>query len=438
MQSLTDELEPAPEEWNQISPMLESAMGALGDKEQDAIVLRFYEQKSFKEVGVAMGASEDAVKMRVNRGLEKLRKFFRKRGVFSTTAIIGAAISGNSVQAAPIGLAGTVTTTAVHGAAVGSSTITLVKGTMKLMAWSKVKMAVIYGLTVVLVGAGAKMVVSQTVNGGSGEVKQIVQKTIDAYAALTSYSDSGTVTTTGGGATTQTAFTIRLQRPQSYFIEWNQTSGGAFNAGGKAWNDGTGDYFQMSLPGNNAPKAQKMQNMQMALGAATGVSSQAASMIPSLFFDQGFGNMLRGSLSGASHLTQSKDERFAGIDCFVITSELDSSKLPKNNASGFASKIAGRLSNTKTTFWIGKQDGLVHQTRTSVTMNKNDVKLTDSDITEMLKAQNKAATPEAIAETRTRMESMMKNTKAAGGTFVYTQAHDNIQVNQKLSEADFK
>jgi len=307
---------------------------------------------------------------------------------------------------------------------------------MKLMAWSKVKLAAMYGLAVLLVGVGAKVVVSQTAHGADAELKQIVQKTINAYAALTSYSDSGTVTTTGGGVTTQNAFTIRLQRPQSYFVEWNQT-GGSFKSGGKVWSDGTGDYFEMTgagKPGN----AQKMQNMQMALGAATGVSSQAASMVPSLFFDQAFGNMLRGSLSGATQLTKSTDERFAGVDCFVITTELDSSKLPKNSAVGLASKMAGRLSNTKTTFWIGKQDGLVHQTRTSVTMNNKDVTLSDSDITEMLKAQNKAATPEAIAETRTRMETMMKNTKAVGGTFVYTQVHDNIQVNQKLSEADFK
>ena len=34
---------------------------------------------------------------------------------------------------------------------------------------------------------------------------------------------------------------------------------------------------------------------------------------------------------------------------------------------------------------------------------------------------------------------MMKNTsKVAGGTFVYTQTHDNIQVNQNFSAADFK
>ena len=72
-------------------------MGQLGQKDHDALVLRFFENKNFTEVGAALGASEDAAKMRVNRALEKLRKIFTKRGVRSTTAILAGAISANSV-----------------------------------------------------------------------------------------------------------------------------------------------------------------------------------------------------------------------------------------------------------------------------------------------------------------------------------------------------
>ena len=94
--------EPMHEEtWNQIAPLLDAAMAKLGQKDHDALVLRFFENRNFKEVGAALGASESAAKMRVNRALEKLRKFFTKRGVVSTTAIIAGTISANSVQAAP-------------------------------------------------------------------------------------------------------------------------------------------------------------------------------------------------------------------------------------------------------------------------------------------------------------------------------------------------
>src|SRR5271170_2193622 len=126
--------------WRQIAPLLDHALGKLGERDRNAIVLRFFENKNLREVGLAMGASEDAAKMRVNRALEKLRKFFGKRGaVFSTTAIAGA-VSGNSVHAVPVGLAKTVSVAALaKGAAAGGSTLALAKGVLKLMAWSKMQ-----------------------------------------------------------------------------------------------------------------------------------------------------------------------------------------------------------------------------------------------------------------------------------------------------------
>jgi RNA polymerase sigma factor (sigma-70 family) len=130
------------ETWNQIAPLLDGAMEQLGQKDHDALVLRFFENKTFAEVGAALGASEDAAKMRVNRALEKLRKFFTKRGVSSTTAIIAGTISANSVQAAPVALAKSVTAVAIaKGAAASGSTLTLIKGALKIMAWTKAKTA---------------------------------------------------------------------------------------------------------------------------------------------------------------------------------------------------------------------------------------------------------------------------------------------------------
>ena len=88
----------------------------------------FFGGKSLREVGVALGANEDAAKKRVSRALEKLRAFFAKRGVSSTTAIIAGAISANSVQAAPVALAKAVTAIAVaKGAMAGGSTLTLIQ-----------------------------------------------------------------------------------------------------------------------------------------------------------------------------------------------------------------------------------------------------------------------------------------------------------------------
>src|SRR4051794_7873921 len=62
--------------WKQIAPLLDDAVADLGEKDRNAIVLRFVEGKNLKEVGMSMGASEDAAKKRVTRAVEKLRGYF--------------------------------------------------------------------------------------------------------------------------------------------------------------------------------------------------------------------------------------------------------------------------------------------------------------------------------------------------------------------------
>jgi|ERR1017187_4955462 uncharacterized protein (TIGR03435 family) len=156
MQSLANETEP--ELWPQMAPLLEDAMGWLGEKDRNAIALRFFEGKSFQEIGTAFGASENAAKKRVAHALEKLHRYFSKRGVSSTTAIIAGAISANSVQAAPAMLAKSVTAVAIaKGAAASGSTLTLIKGALKIMAWTKAKTAIVSGV-VVLLAAGTTTV----------------------------------------------------------------------------------------------------------------------------------------------------------------------------------------------------------------------------------------------------------------------------------------
>jgi uncharacterized protein (TIGR03435 family) len=151
MQSLLNES--ASDAWMQIAPLLETAMAQLGEQEHNAIVLRFYEGKALKQVGAALGTGEDAARMRINRALEKLRKFFAGRGLTLSAAVIATAVSTSAVQAAPAGLAATVTTAAVQGTAVTTSTLTLIKGALKIMAWIKAKTAIVSGV-VVLLAAG--------------------------------------------------------------------------------------------------------------------------------------------------------------------------------------------------------------------------------------------------------------------------------------------
>jgi hypothetical protein len=150
--------EPGGEAWPSIAPLLDTAVAGLGEKDRRAILLLFYEGRDLSEIGTAIGASEDAVKKRVHRAVEKLRKFFVKRGVTLSSAATAGAISANSVQAAPMALAKTVTAVAIaKGATASGSTFTLMKGALKLIAWSKAKTAIISGV-VLLLAAGASTI----------------------------------------------------------------------------------------------------------------------------------------------------------------------------------------------------------------------------------------------------------------------------------------
>ena len=161
------------EAWRQIAPLLDGAMEQLGWKDHDALVLRFFENKNFAEVGAALGASEDAAKMRVSRALEKLRRFFTKRGIDSTAANIAETISANSVHAAPLALTKTVTAVAVaKGATASISTLTLIKGALNIMAWTQMKTVFVAG-AVVLLAAGTTTVTVKIVRQHQPESWQL-------------------------------------------------------------------------------------------------------------------------------------------------------------------------------------------------------------------------------------------------------------------------
>jgi RNA polymerase sigma factor (sigma-70 family) len=159
---LLHQSEATAEAWQQIAPLLDTAIAGLNEKDRHAVVLRFFQNKNLNEIGVALGASEDAAKMRVNRALEKLRQFFVKRGITSTTATLAGAISANSVQAAPAMLAKTATAVALaKGTTASASTLTLIKGVLKLMAWTKAKTAIVVGVVAILAAGTTTTLVIQ-------------------------------------------------------------------------------------------------------------------------------------------------------------------------------------------------------------------------------------------------------------------------------------
>jgi uncharacterized protein (TIGR03435 family) len=146
--------EPSSAVWEQLAPLLDAGMASLGDVDRNVIAQRFFENKTAPEIADSLRLSEAATKKRIVRALDKLQRFFVKRGVDSTTSAIAGAISAHSVHAAPVTLANLVTAAALaKGTAASASTLTLIQGALKIMAWTKTKTAVVAG-AVILLAAG--------------------------------------------------------------------------------------------------------------------------------------------------------------------------------------------------------------------------------------------------------------------------------------------
>lgn len=179
------------EVWPQIAPLLDTAMAGLNEADHLAVVLRFFDRKSMKEVGAALGASEDAAKMRVNRAVEKLRSFFTRRGIVVPAAVLMAAISANSVQSAPATLAKTAAAVAVAKGAIASTpTLTLIKGVLTIMAWTKVKMAIVAGVVLLLVAGTMTVVISNMSRSRPAAADSFAAQSLDAQAGSSSHRPS--------------------------------------------------------------------------------------------------------------------------------------------------------------------------------------------------------------------------------------------------------
>lgn len=130
--------------WENLFPHLDAALETLGEQDRQALLLRFFENKSLAEVGVSLGTGEDTARKRVARALDKLHRYFDRRGITCTAALLAAALATHGTQAAPAALAKTVAAVALaKSAATVASTATLIEGTLKIMAWTKTQTAAV-------------------------------------------------------------------------------------------------------------------------------------------------------------------------------------------------------------------------------------------------------------------------------------------------------
>ena len=159
--------------------VLDEAMTELGPEDRNAVLLRFFQDKDLKEVGTALGISEDAARMRVKRSLEKLHPLLVNRGVTLSVAALSTALVTDAVAAVPPGLAASIAATALTSAAAGTGTTLTI---LKVLTMSKLKIGMISAL--VIGGVATPLVIQHASQVKLREENQSLRQQMPGLSAL--------------------------------------------------------------------------------------------------------------------------------------------------------------------------------------------------------------------------------------------------------------
>ena len=120
-EALSMTVEPSTDElWETVAPQLDPAMSELGAADRNALVLRYLQQRSFREVAEAQGVSEDAAKKRVSRAVGKLRDKLARRTLGISAITLSALLTGKTAEAAPAAVVGAAIKAGVQAGALAA------------------------------------------------------------------------------------------------------------------------------------------------------------------------------------------------------------------------------------------------------------------------------------------------------------------------------
>lgn len=113
--------------WERVAPQLGAALAELGEMERNAVLLHYFEHKRLREVGLALGMSEDTAQKWVSRAIQKLRKRLVKRGVALPVVVIPGLLLSHGAQAVPACLSDSIAAAALGETALSTPVFALLQ-----------------------------------------------------------------------------------------------------------------------------------------------------------------------------------------------------------------------------------------------------------------------------------------------------------------------
>gem|GEM_PF-2007807 len=177
--------------WPDLEPHLNEAIASLRPPDRATVLLCYFEGLSAREVALEFGITEGAVRTRLSRAIERLRKYFHRRGLFMTNmALADVLINQQGLLDASSVTAAHVARLAVESAAnsasfPASSTLAhLLKGAYQQMLLMKLKLAVCVAGAVVLAWVGSEAVVQAIARGHLGGASAAIRAASPTASSL--------------------------------------------------------------------------------------------------------------------------------------------------------------------------------------------------------------------------------------------------------------
>lgn len=123
---------PSEDSWDRALPHLDEAMQGLSESDRQVVMLKYFSGWTFEQMAERLGGKSTAWRQRGSRAVERLRRFFAKRGPSLPTATIMAGLAGTFTQSAPAAVLGAMTVMP-HAAATALSWKTLTFHSLHLM-----------------------------------------------------------------------------------------------------------------------------------------------------------------------------------------------------------------------------------------------------------------------------------------------------------------
>ena len=164
--------------WKAVKPRLDEAMARLGESDRRAVMLKFYEKKTFREIGVDLGIAEEAARKRVSRATKKLRGLLGTRGAIISESLLGSMFMVKFVHAAPSALASKIVAVAVGQGAIGSAASGMIaQSVARKILFGQMKVIAAYAAVFVIafgaIGIGMNELLKR--NQPHPEVKQLIR-----------------------------------------------------------------------------------------------------------------------------------------------------------------------------------------------------------------------------------------------------------------------